>query len=54
MITVTKVIAECVSSQKLEVVIPNSLTKKEINKLLVLIKINKGKVIKVKIFYFMR
>ena len=52
MITVTKVIGECVSSQKLEIIIPNSLPQKETDKFLLLIERNEDELIKIKTFYF--
>ena len=44
MIAGTKVICECVSSKKLEIIIPSSMPQKEKNKLLVPIEINKDEV----------
>lgn len=41
MIIVTKFVGWCVSSQNLEIIIPNPLPKKEKDKLLVLIETNK-------------
>ena len=52
MITVTKVIGECVSSQKPEIIIPNSLPQKETDKLLLLIETSEDELIKIKTFYF--
>lgn len=42
----TKIIDGCVSSQRIKLLIPNPLSKKQINKLLVLIEINKCEAVK--------
>ena len=47
-------VTKFVSSQTLEIIIPSRQPKKEINKLLVLIEINKYEMFKMKIFYFER
>ena len=49
MIIVAGVIGGCINSWRLKIVTPNPLPKKKINKILVLIEMNKYEVIKMKI-----